>query len=291
MKNILTFDIEDWYHPNLADKQLLQGITLEDRVVEPTLRILNMLDETRNTATFFVVGDVAEKFPELVREMAARGHEVGSHGYRHNLVYDYDKSQFKSDLRQALEALNRAVDSEVIGYRAPSWSLSRKRTPWAWEVLSECGFRYDSSLYPFETFLYGDNDSPRYSYEVALPDGEMFPQIPPSAAEVFGKRLPFSGGFYFRVVPYHAIKLGIRQYNRAGQPAVIYLHPWEIDVEQPRLPVAATRRFILYANLNKTERKLMRLLQDMKFTSIREHFGFKDSQHQNADTQSTKVLS
>ncbi|MFQ5649772.1 MAG: polysaccharide deacetylase family protein [bacterium] len=276
MKNILTFDIEDWYHPNLADKELLNDLPLEDRVEAPTLRILNMLDETNNKATFFVVGDVVEKFPNLVAEMVRRGHEVGSHGHRHNLVYQVTKAQFETDLTQALKTLEKITNRRVLGYRAPSWSLGQ-RTPWAWHVLNELGFAYDSSLYPFETFLYGDNGSPRFEFQVELPDGGTFREIPPSVAEVLGKRLPFSGGFFFRVVPYALIKWGIRQHHAVGKPAVMYLHPWELDVDQPRLKVDARKRFILYANLDKTERKLQRLLREFRFVSIRDYLGLDDT--------------
>lgn len=292
MKNILTFDIEDWYHPNLADKHLLSGLTLTDRVEAPTLKILDMLAEADSTATFFVVGDVAEKFPDLVREIIRRGHEVGSHGYRHNLVYDYTKAQFETDLKASFDLLSNIIGDDVLGYRAPSWSLG-KRTPWAWQVLKQAGFSYDSSMYPFETFLYGDNQSPRFNHEIALADGSRFREFPPSAADVFGKRLPFSGGFFFRVVPYSLIKAGVRQYNQAGHPAILYLHPWEIDPEQPRLKVDAKKRFILYANIEKTERKLRKLLHDLRFVSIRDYFGLAEEavKHGASETVANGIMS
>ncbi len=279
MKNILTFDIEDWYHPNLADKDLLGAGPFEDRVEEPTLRILNILDETHNKATFFVVGDIAEKFPDLVREIVRRGHEVGSHGYRHNLVYDYTEAQFETDLGNSVRLLEKITGRKVLGYRAPSWSLGEK-TPWAWDAMHDLGLQYDSSLYPFKTFLYGDSTSSRFEYNLTLSGDKPFREIPPSVAEVLGRRVPFSGGFYFRVVPYVFLKAGIRQYNRAGQPAVVYLHPWEIDVEQPRLKPDALKRFILYANLKRTEKKLRRLLTDFRFISIKDHWGLTDARPQ-----------
>lgn len=276
MKNLLTFDIEDWYHPNLADPDLLQKLEPEDRVEEPTLRILNMLDQTKNTATFFILGDVAEKFPKLVQEISRRGHEVASHGYRHNLVYDYTRVQFETDVARAVATLREITGQQVLGYRAPSWSLG-KRTPWAWEVLHSLGFKYDSSLYPFATFLYGDNSSPRFAYDITVKEGVELREIPPSVAGIFGKRMPFSGGFYFRVAPYSYIKWGIRQCNRQGQPANMYLHPWELDVGQPRLKVSAVRRFLLYANIERTERKLLKLLREYSFVSIQEFFSFEEA--------------
>lgn len=275
MKNILTFDVEDWYHPNLADLEKLQDRKIEDRVLEPTLRILNMLDETQNRATFFVLGEVAEKFPELVKEIAYRGHEVASHGYCHNLVYNYTKSHFETDINQAIELLQTIINRKILGYRAPSWSLDKQNTPWAWEVLKAAGFVYDSSVYPYKTFLYGDMDAPRIPYDIVLEGKQFLKEMPPSVVEIFGKRVPFSGGFFFRMVPYRFIKWGIRQHNRAGYSAVIYLHPWEIDVEQPRLPVGVKKRFILYANISRTERKLRRLMNEFQFTTIQNYFGFE----------------
>lgn len=274
MKNILTFDIEDWYHPNLADKDLLSSLPQEDRVEAPTLRIINMLEDTNNKATFFVVGDVAEKFPHLVQKIVDSGHEVSSHGYRHNLVYDYTRVQFDTDIGKSVELLSSITGQPVLGYRAPSWSLGKK-TPWAWEVLHAHDFIYDSSMYPFETFLYGDNSSPRFDYEIPISKNVSLREFPPSVAEILKRRVPFSGGFFFRIVPYACIKMAIRQYNRRNRPAIIYLHPWEIDVDQPRADVDMKRKFILYANIEKTEAKLMKALREFSFTSIQDYYQLK----------------
>ena len=271
LDNILSFDIEDWYHPNLAEKELLGGLTLEDRVEQPTFRILNMLDATDNRATFFVLGEVAERFPGLVLEIKTRGHEVASHGYKHNLVYDYTRDQFETDITKGLEILERVTEQKILGYRAPSWSLGKK-TPWAWQVLHSLGIEYDSSVFPFKTFLYGDSKAPRFEYEIQLGNGESMKELPPSVMKIFGQRVPFSGGFYFRFLPYEMIKMGITQCNRNGNPAVLYLHPWELDPGQPRLKLAAKDRFIMYVNLKKTEDKLQRLLDDHRFVSIKEYF-------------------
>ncbi|MCZ6702379.1 MAG: DUF2304 family protein [Ignavibacteria bacterium] len=271
MINLLTFDIEDWYHPTLAFKDSLNTRKLEDRVVEPTLKILNMLVETNNKATFFVLGEVAEKFPELVQEIVNRGHEVGSHGYRHDLVYDYTKQQFEADIKQSVTLLENITNQKVLSYRAPSWSLNNQ-TPWAWEVLSSFGFTYDSSLYPYKTFLYGSNDSPRFEYDINLKGGDKIKEIPPSVAELFKKRLPFSGGFFLRVAPIWYIKWCINQFNEFDKPAVIYLHPWEIDVDQPRISLNLKDRFIMYVNLKNTEKKLLRLLKEYRFDSIKNYF-------------------
>ncbi|MCG8604722.1 polysaccharide deacetylase family protein [bacterium] len=266
-KHLLTFDIEDWYHPTLAHRDGHLKGELEDRVVEPTLRIISLLHKTNNKATFFVLGQVAEKFPDLIREMVQHGHEVGSHGYAHNLVYDYTKYQFETDIARSIEVLQKAADITVFGYRAPSWSLNQ-RTPWAWQVLKSFGFSYDSSLYPFKTYLYGDNEASRFEYEIEIENDDPIMELPPSAIEVGGRRLPFAGGFFLRVAPLWYIRFGLRQYEKFGRSAVVYLHPWEIDVDQPRLPASRRDRFIMYANIERTEAKLLYLLERYRFDSI-----------------------
>ena len=270
MINIMTFDIEEWYHSNLTDLKALAKFKIEDRVVDLTLRILDLLDETKNSATFFVLGDVAEKFPELALEIINRGHEVGSHGYRHNLVYNYTKAQFEEDIRRSVDVLGKAINRKILGYRAPSWSFNES-TPWAWDVLNENGFQYDSSMYPFKTFLYGCNESPMFKYKKELQNGSTLTELPPSVIDFWGKRLPFSGGFFFRVSPLWYVNWCIRRINKLGNPAVIYLHPWEIDVEQPRVDVSAKDNFILYANLRKTEMKLRSLLKQHSFVSMKKY--------------------
>ena len=287
MMNILTFDIEDWYHPNLAIIDSEKSIKIEDRVVDPTLKIINMLEQTNNRATFFVLGEVAKKFPELVQEMINKGHEVGSHGYRHDLVYNYTKYQFETDIQKAVEVLENITNQKVLGYRAPSWSLN-EQTPWVWETLLSHGFKYDSSIYPYKTFLYGNNSSPRFIHQFELKNGELMQEVPPSAVEVLGKRLPFSGGFFLRVSPTWYLDWGISQYERVGKPAVIYLHPWEIDVEQPRLQLSTKDRFIMYVNIRKTETKLMRLLNKYQFESIKNYLSLS-TEAKNSASNSLSV--
>ncbi len=271
--NILSFDVEDWYHPNLAASEHPPDHCPEDRVEAPTLRILNMLDETENRATFFVLGEVAQRFPQLVAEIAKRGHEIASHGYHHNLAYNSTRAQFETDLAKSVTVLTGITGTDILGYRAPSWSLG-KATPWAWEVLHDLGFLYDSSIFPFHTFLYGDDKAPRFDYEIDLGEGRTIREIPPGVMEVLGRRVPYSGGFYFRVLPYEVIQAGIRHFNKRCKPAVLYLHPWELDVGQPRMKLPAKDRFIMYANIKKTEAKLLRLLRAQRFVSVAEYFGF-----------------
>lgn len=272
MLNILTIDVEDWYHPTLTGidcpDDSLKG---KDRVVNNTLKILDLLEQTKNFATFFILGEVAEKYPELVKEIAEKGHEVGSHGYRHNLVYNSTKQKFDADIKKSVEILEGITNQKIIGYRAPSWSLNEK-TSWAWEVLHTFGFKYDSSLYPYKTFLFGNNNYPRFTYDIETGENFNLKEIPPSVIEIFKKRLPFSGGFFFRVSPYWYIKWCINQYKKAGMPTVIYIHPWELDMNTPCLSVGFRERLLLYVNKKNTEKKLYRLLNEYKFTSLKEYF-------------------
>ena len=152
LSNILTFDLEDWYHGNFLNEDISEWDTYEDRVVEPTLKIISMLENTGNKATFFVLGYVAEKFPELVEQIHQKGHEIASHGYDHKLAYEKSKSEFEADVKRSIEMLEEITNEKVIGYRAPYWSLNEDMD-WAWEVLYSCGIQYDSSIYPFKTYL------------------------------------------------------------------------------------------------------------------------------------------
>lgn len=272
LSNILTFDLEDWYHGNFLNEDISEWDTYEDRVVEPTLKIISMLENTGNKATFFVLGYVAEKFPELVEQIHQKGHEIASHGYDHKLAYEKSKSEFEADVKRSIEMLEEITNEKVIGYRAPYWSLNEDMD-WAWEVLYSCGIQYDSSIYPFKTYLYGSNHVPRFRYQINLIGGNAIIELPPSTIELFGKRIPFCGGFYFRILPYWFIKWGIQRINeREKQPVVFYLHPYEIDVNKPQSSKGFRNNFILHVNLKKAEYKLFNLLKDHKFTSIKEFY-------------------
>jgi polysaccharide deacetylase family protein (PEP-CTERM system associated) len=267
VNNLLTFDIEDWYHPHLVSPAVRENPAPPSRVAEPTARILRLLKETGNRATFFVLGSIAEAFPELVRSIRDAGHEVASHGYAHRLVYECKQGEFAEDVRRSKLALERALGQPVLGYRAPTWSLNEK-TPWAFKELAGLGFLYDSSLFPFRTFLYGSNENPRFPLRMEAGLVEM----PPSSIRILGRRVPFCGGFYFRFFPYRFIRSAVHAINRKeGEAAMLYLHPWELDPEQPKPMAMRPGRFVQYHGLAETESKLRRLLGDFRFVSIREH--------------------
>ena len=272
MKNIMTFDIEDWYHANYEEVDSSVCATYEERVQEPTRKILQLLKKTKTSATFFVLGHVAERFPKLISEIADEGHEVASHGYNHKLVYKQTREEFIEDIGKSKHILENIIGEKIIGYRAPSWSVSVSKTPWAWKSLKDVGFLYDSSIFPFKTFLYGDGKSNPYSHEIYLEGNKSIYEAPPSIIKFFNARFPFSGGFYFRLLPLKVIEFGIRRLNRKSCPAILYLHPREIDTEQPKLRLNFRNNFIHYYNIKNTENKLCRLLSRHKFTSIEDMF-------------------
>ncbi|MFX0199075.1 MAG: polysaccharide deacetylase family protein [Candidatus Hodarchaeota archaeon] len=271
MNNILTFDLEDWYHGNFLDSDNNQADPV-DRVIEPTLKIIKILKDTSNKATFFVLGSVADKYPELIKKIYQEGHEIASHSFEHKLIYNLGRDKFAADVKKSVNILENIIGEKIYGYRAPYWSLYLQ-TDWAWDVLQKNGLLYDSSLYPYKTYLYGDNSIPRFKYD--LNNYSLF-EIPPSILKVLEIRIPFCGGFYFRVLPYWFVKWGINRINKLDkQPAVFYLHPYEIDIEKPKSSHGFKNNFILHANIKKTEQKLLNLLMDFKFVSIKDYYNLK----------------
>jgi len=271
MFHALSIDMEDWFcvynlswaiPPEKWD-------SCELRVEASTRKLLAVLQRFPHVkATFFVLGWIAEKVPGLVAELWAQGHEIATHGYRHQLLTQLTPEAFEADLRRSLVALERCdvPRGEIIGYRAPSFTITG-RTRWAYAILEKCGLRYDSSIFPIGFHPdYGIADAPLAPYRVT----DHFWEFPLSCAEVFGRRLPCSGGGYFRLFPYLYTKLLIRRCQAASRPVVFYLHPWELDPGQPRIRLPLLKRFRHYFNLSKTESRLQKLLQDFQFTSIRE---------------------
>jgi polysaccharide deacetylase family protein (PEP-CTERM system associated) len=256
--NILTIDVEEWYHLNYASMVAHAHQTFESRVAANMEALLALLEEAQAKATFFFLGSVAEQYPSLVRATQQQGHEIASHGYGHELVYHQSREQFATDVRRSIEILQQASGQPVLGYRAPSWSIS-DATPWAYEVLADLGLRYDASLFPFRTYLYGDSRAPLRPF-LRRVNGGVLQVVPASVLNVGPLRVPFGGGFYFRLVPLWLTRLAVLIARRRGQAVVIYLHPREIDPEQPRLALPPVDRFVTYVNLASTANKLRRLL-------------------------------
>lgn len=267
--NAMSVDVEDYFHVSVFEDTVPRASwpQMPSRVCANTERLLDIFDEFSVRSTFFVLGWVAERYPHLVREIAARGHEVASHGYAHRLVYSQTPAAFREDVRRAKSVLEDASGAEIGGYRAPSFSVTA-RSLWALEVLIEEGHWYDASIFPIRHDRYGIPQSPRHPYCVQRDSGSLT-EMPGSTVRIGSVNLPIAGGGYFRILPYAWTRWGISRVNRVEQQgAVFYLHPWEIDPEQPRLSAGLLGRFRHYRNLHKTESRLRALLTDFSFGTV-----------------------
>jgi polysaccharide deacetylase family protein (PEP-CTERM system associated) len=271
MLNALTFDIEDYFQVSaLASSVDRNGWdAIPQRVVRNTHVLLELLERHDTRATFFFLGWVADRFPELVREAAAAGHEIACHGYSHQLIYNQSPEVFREETVRAKALLEDQLGAPVLGYRAASYSITRKSL-WALDVLSEAGFQYDSSIFPVRHDRYGIADAPREPHVLLTPKGRRLVEFPPSTADFAGYRLPVAGGGYFRIFPYGITKWAIRRVNAEGLPFNFYLHPWEIDPEQPRVKVGLLSRFRHYTNLDVCMRRLEDLLTRFRFGTAAE---------------------
>jgi polysaccharide deacetylase family protein (PEP-CTERM system associated) len=267
----LTVDVEDYFHVSAFDAVVRRDewASRESRVAGATDRLLDVLDAAEVKGTFFVLGWVAESFPALVRRIADRGHEIGSHSYAHQLVYTLTPDRFRDDLRRAQTVIEQATGRPVRGYRAPSYSIT-EQSLWALDVLIEEGYRYDSSIFPIRHDRYGIPHAPRRPHQVLRSAGSIW-ELPPATARWLGLNVPVAGGGYLRQFPYGVIRWGFAKLNTIErQPGVFYLHPWEIDPDQPRLPVGRLTGIRHYRNLHLTEPRLRRLLGEFRFGPISE---------------------
>ena len=265
----MTIDVEDYFQVSAFDDVVARDTWDQrpSRVVSNTERLLALFAAHKVSATFFVLGWVADRFPSLVTTIARAGHELASHGYGHRLVYDQTPQAFREDVRRAKAVIEDRSGQAVDGYRAPSYSITR-RSLWALDVLIEEGYRYDASIFPIRHDRYGIPDAPRHPHALSCQAGPLT-EAPPSTVRLGRMNLPVAGGGYFRLLPYGWTRWGIARINqRERQPAVFYLHPWEIDPGQPRLSAGALSRFRHYRNLHKTESRLTRLLGDFRFTTL-----------------------
>jgi len=266
MRNALTVDVEDYFQVSAfagsIDRSDWGNRPL--RVEKNTHKLLDLFDEYQLKATFFVLGWVAERKNDLVREIAKRGHEVACHGYSHQLVYNQSPSVFQEETARAKNILEDIIQQQVRGYRAASYSITEK-SQWALDILAETGFVYDSSIFPVRHDRYGMPDTPEHPYRLTTPAGHSIIEFPLSTAKIINYRLPVAGGGYFRLYPYWLSRMGLRQINRQQKPFIFYLHPWEIDPDQPRIEASWFSRFRHYNNLDKCEARLRNLMTDFQF--------------------------
>jgi len=269
--NAFTIDVEDYFHVAALSSAISRTSweSREFRVSASTERLLAMLGERGISGTFFVLGWVAERVPELVRRIAAAGHEIACHGYSHQLIYTQSQETFRDETRHAKQLLEDLIGEPVRGYRAASFSITPK-SRWALDTLIDLGFEYDSSIFPVRHDRYGMPGAARSPGTVESPSGRKIVEFPMSTALFGGIPVPVSGGGYFRLLPYRFVRAGLRRINeRDGMPFTFYLHPWEIDPQQPRMKVGLLSRVRHYTNLDRCEERLKRLLGEFRFTSMR----------------------
>lgn len=269
--NMLTFDTEEWFHANY------DHITPEEyRGKGSNFRhqadiLLRLCSDTGSKATFFTLGSIGEDYPDVVRAIARGGHEIASHGYGHQLAYRQTYEEFKADVKKSVDILQEVTGIPVNGYRAPSWSIVESNLHYL-SALEELGLKYDASIFPVKTFLYGIPDAPTQIHKPQINGRELnLYEVPMSVIKLGAKSVGYSGGFYFRFFPKFLIKEAIRRANRQGESAIIYLHPREIDATERRLSLPYKEAFIHYCNIHSTKAKLEDILQSFSFTSIADY--------------------
>ena len=267
--NVFSVDVEDYFHveafSDIVPRERWDSYPL--RVEDNTRRVLDLLDDQGVEATFFVLGWVADRRPALVREIADRGHEIACHSYWHRLIYKLTPAEFAEDTRRAKDVIEQAAGRAVVGYRAPSYSITRSSL-WALEVLADAGFEYDSSIFPIRHDVYGIPDAPRAPFRVDTPSGSLL-ECPITTFRLGGStNFPVGGGGYLRLLPFWYTKYGYARARRQQLPLIAYIHPWEVDPDQPRLPGRARSRLRHYTNLSRTHDRLVALLELGEFSSF-----------------------
>ena len=267
----MTIDVEDYYHVaafgNVIDPS--DWPKWPSRVENNTRRLLALFDDSGIKATFFVLGWVAERYPELIKEIASQGHEIASHGYSHQLIYTQSQQTFRDETTKSKQILEDLIGTAVTGYRAASYSITQQSL-WALDILGELGFTWDSSIFPVHHDRYGIASSPKKPYIINTHGNHKITEFPLTTAKLFGQSVPAAGGGYFRQYPYALSRwLFDRASEHSTVPQIFYLHPWEIDPDQPRIPGAsAFSRFRHYTNLGRCEARLKQLLNDFDFSTV-----------------------
>ena len=264
--NALTIDFEDWYQG--LEIPYTQWDGFEDRIAIVGRKLLQILDEVGTKATFFVLGFVAEKHPEVIKAIEKAGHEIGTHGFSHTLIYKQSPQVFRQEMERAVGFLEDLTGKKVIGHRAPFFSIT-KDSLWALDILGELGILFDSSIFPVLNYRYGIADAPRFPYDIKRAHFTL-KEFPISTLQLPKVTLPISGGAYFRIYPYQITKQALRVVNRSGKPFTFYLHPWELDADHPHIDLPRRIALTHYFNLGKTETRFRKLLRDFKFEPMKE---------------------
>jgi polysaccharide deacetylase family protein (PEP-CTERM system associated) len=265
--SIFSVDVEDWFHilDVPSTPSISEWSSLPSRVEKNFTRLLDLFSEYNVRVTCFFLAWIGERFPHLVKEAAARGHEIASHGYNHRLVYQQSRDEFYDDVRMSRLLLEDIAGTPVTGYRAPGFSTTED-TPWFFDALRDAGYTYDSSVFPATRGHGGMPAGRRGPHRIGNGDGIL--ELPITVADLMGKSTCFFGGGYLRLFPYWLIRRKAHEVLAEGRPVVFYIHPREIDPEHPRLPMSRSRRFKSYINLASTESKVRRVLQDFPVTTF-----------------------
>lgn len=272
MKNIFTIDLEEWFHANYEDNLFSNSSKNISLIDKETDRLLEIFSMHNVRATFFVLGFVAETHPELISKIANEGHEIASHGYGHQLVYKQSSKEFYEDVYKSKQLLEQIIGKSISGYRAPSWSITEESL-WALDILEELGFTYTSSIFPTKNYLYGIPYAPRFMHKCEIYDKKNLSMVnvPPATYGIGKINVPFSGGAYFRLLPIGIINHFTEKINRKEQQAVVfYLHPREIDTEQPHLKLNIRDNFLHYYGIKGCEKKLINVVGKYDFCTMKE---------------------
>ena len=269
--NVMSVDVEDYYQVSAFAESVKtnEWQQHESRVVDNTKRLLDLFTEKNIKATFFVLGWVAEREPQLVKEIQQQGHEVASHGFSHQLIYNQSQEVFREETIKSKKLLEDLIGEEVIGYRAASYSIT-KRNLWALDILQEAGFSYDSSIFPIRHDRYGIADAKTTPHTLTTPNGGKLVEFPLTTRRLGKLNIPVAGGGYFRLYPYFLTKHFLKAVNKKqNEQFVFYLHPWEVDPKQPRIEASWFSKFRHYNNLDKCESRLNSLMDDFNFTTMK----------------------
>lgn len=284
--HIMSVDVEDYFMVEAFAGSVLRSSwsSWPSRVVASTQRVLDLFERHNTKATFFFVGWVAHEYPELVREVAARGHELACHSFWHRTVYSLTPAEFREDTRAAVNAIEDAAGVKVHGYRAPSWSIT-KECLWALDILAEQGFTYDSSIFPIHHDLYGVAGAERFPYTVDCKNGFSLREYPPATVRIWGQNLPGAGGGYLRILPMAYTHWLFRKFEEDyGEHVVVYIHPWELDPQQPRVRDKIKSRIRHYTNLEVMEARLVELLAEYPFQPFQNFMPNAICDDENADS-------
>lgn len=269
IKNVLSVDVEEWFHPEAVHHlfPIDSWPSQEKRVQENVDRLLNLFAAKNARATFFILGWVAKNNPGMVKRIAAAGHEIGTHGNSHRMVTKLTPQEFRDDLQESLHILQDISSQPVIGFRAPTFSIVNS-TLWALDILREVGIKYDSSVYPIWHDRYGIPNAPRQPYLAAEKDDCHLIEFPMPTLQILNKNIPFGGGGYLRIFPLWFTAMAIKRFNKQGASAIVYMHPWEFDADQPRLNLGRIQTWRHYYNIKSNLKKLGVLLERFTWTSF-----------------------